>query len=285
MNELITPNVRIFSYGGGIQSFTTLLMQTRGDLEKPFDLYIFANVGNDSEKETTLRHIHEIAMPLAEEHNIAFKTVQKIRRGGTPDTLYREITADNRSVRFPAYMSGGAPGRRACTVDFKVRPIQKSIKAVWGGQHVELGIGFSTDEAYRVAKKPEGWHTQGDASHPLGFTQRYAFPLIDHAMSRTDCHAYIERAGFAVPPKSACWFCPFTGRVEWIEMRRHDPQLFARCVDLESRINEKRVLMGRDAVYLHSSAKPLNQAVGEQAGLFEEFYDADNECQTGYCGL
>lgn len=277
--------VRIFSYGGGVQSFATLLLQSRGELEKPFDLYIFANVGADSEKPSTLDHIESIVLPLAVRSGIPFLTVTAKTREGNTKTLHQEITGNNRSIRFPAYMSGGAPGNRSCTVDYKVRPVQKAIRSMYAGKRIALGIGFSVDEMYRAKRKPTDWHEQGDKSHKLGFTQQYTFPLIDRGMSRNDCHAFIQRAGYQVPSKSACWFCPFTSKTEWIEMRRADSEMFSRCVALERRINEKRSALGKDNVYLHSSALPLVNAVPEQAGLFESFWDADNECQTGYCGL
>jgi hypothetical protein len=97
--------------------------------------------------------------------------------------------------------------------------------------------------------------------------------------------AYIESTGLPVPAKSACWFCPFTKRTEWIEMRRNDPEQFQAAVDMERAINEKRIALGGTPVYIHRDCLPLDQAVGEQATLFDLFEDTDTDCETGYCGI
>lgn len=57
-------HVRIFSYGAGVQSFATLVLQTKGKLSTPYDVFIFANVGHDSENPATLEHYENVAKPL-----------------------------------------------------------------------------------------------------------------------------------------------------------------------------------------------------------------------------
>lgn len=49
--------MRLFSYGGGVQSFCTLLLQIDNKLTEPFDVYVFANVGEDSENPATLEQV------------------------------------------------------------------------------------------------------------------------------------------------------------------------------------------------------------------------------------
>lgn len=44
-------------------------------------------------------------------------------------------------------------------------------------------------------------------------------------------------------------------------------------------LNERRGTLGKDAVYFHSSVKPLAVAVGDQSS----FDDLLGECDSGYC--
>jgi hypothetical protein len=66
-------------------------------------------------------------------------------------------------------------------------------------------------------------------------------------------------------------------------MRRKRPDLFEKAIGIEARLNDIRTHIGRDEVFLHSSCKPLAEAVPEQAGLFDVL-DAENDrCDSGYC--
>ena len=83
-----------------------------------------------------------------------------------------------------------------------------------------------------------------------------------------------------MPPKSACWFCPFHTLSVWAEMRQHDPAQFWKAAELEAFINARRAHLGRDPVYFTTKGKPLPFAVSEHAqpALFE-----DEVCDSGYC--
>jgi hypothetical protein len=59
------PDVRIFSYGGGVQSNAVLVLQATGQLPEPYDYFVFANVGNDSENPDTLHYLEAVAKPYA----------------------------------------------------------------------------------------------------------------------------------------------------------------------------------------------------------------------------
>jgi hypothetical protein len=274
-----TNAFRVFSYGGGVQSFAVLAMQARGELPNPFDAFVMANVGDDSENPATLKHLYEVALPLAQSAGVRLEIVRKVTHIRPGETLYQNIMGvESKMVRFPVYQKGKMPFRKVCTANFKIEPINNWIK-LQGHARVELGIGFSTEEAYRVERKPKDWHDAG------GFERLYVYPLIEAQLSRIHAMAYIESTGLPVPAKSACWFCPFTKRTEWIEMRRNDPEQFQAAVDMERAINEKRIALGGTPVYIHRDCLPLDQAVGEQATLFDLFEDTDTDCETGYCGI
>lgn len=260
--------MRVFSFGGGVQSVAVLVLAAQGKVQ--YDHFLFANVGHDSENPDTLRYVEQVANPYAAQHGIDLIELHRTKRNGQPETLYEHVAGNARSVIIPVRMSNGAPGNRGCTSDFKVKVIAKWLKehGASKGQPAVTGLGISTDEAQRARKE------SGIAWQVL------EYPLLQLGLSRRDCMALIADAGLPVPPKSACFFCPYKRKAEWQEMRRTQPELFEKAVALERRINEKRKEIGKDDVYLHPSLYPLEQVVGIQQPLFE-----DKDCDSGYCFL
>lgn len=264
---------RVFSYGGGVQSNAVLVLQATGKLISPYDAFVFANVGADSENPATLRYIEEVAKPYAAKHGIRFVEVQKTRFG-EPDTLYQAVMRSERDVPLPVYI-GGAPGNRKCTTEYKLRVIDRWCKRQsW--THIVQGLGISLDEWQRA--RDTHWHdTYG--KQPLGYWKRREYPLLDLRLSRADCLRIIKEAGLPQPPKSSCFFCPYHRPAEWIELKRHRPDLFDVAVEMERHMNEVRENLGRDAVYLHRALVPLDQAVGDQLPMFPEW----DTCDEGVC--
>jgi hypothetical protein len=275
------PHVRIFSFGGGVQSTALLVMQATDQLKKPFDVFVFANVGDDSENPATLDYMRRYSIPYARRHGIPFITVQKTTYG-EPETLYEYIYRTPRSVPIPAFMRGGAPGNRSCTRDFKILVVDRYAKQC-GWSHATVGLGISLDEFTRM--RDEDWHNTFGGK-PVGYMKRREHPLIHQRITRNQCHAIIRDAGLPQPPKSSCWFCPFHRPNDWIEMRRTQPRLFAQAVMLEKHINAKRNAVGRDYVYLHVHLVPLDRAVPDQPLLPGFGPESTNvEMCDGYCHI
>ena len=266
-------NLMTFSFGGGRQSMAALVLASRGVPELIGRTFLFSNVGEDSEKPQTLEYVETIARPFAIKNGIELHELRRVgRRGkrkGEVITIYEQLIGDNRTVDIPVRMSNGAPGNRNCTKTFKI-----DVIAEWTRRHgatkdnpATVGIGFTWDEIHRIGRADRIKHQVSD------------YPLIDLRMTTADCVTVIEKAGLPLPPKSACWFCPFQSNSDWLRLRENDPELFDRAVDLENIINAKRAKIGKDMVFLHSSATPLDQAVGKQYELFSD----DDSCQSGYC--
>ena len=261
--------LRTFSFGGGVQSTAVLVLAALGRVQ--YDAFLFANVGDDSENPETLEYIERYAKPYAAKHGIEIVTLQKLWKG-KPETLYGRIQRSERSLPLPVRMSNGAPGRRTCTADFKIDVIAK-----WQKQHgatkadpAVCGLGISIDEIHR-ARVDSGiaWQT-------------LEYPLLDLRMFRRDCVNLIESVGLAVPPKSSCYFCPFHNRDEWKRLKREQPDLFLRAVDMEKMLNGRRGDLGKDQIFLHSALMPLDQAVGDQMAF--DFTETDDlPCDTGHC--
>jgi hypothetical protein len=259
--------LRFFSYGGGVQSTAVLVLAAQGKVQ--YDQFLFSNVGDDSEFPGTLTYFREIAMPYAKEHGIELIELEKKRRDGSSETLMENLIRNTRSVGIPVRMSNGSPSHRNCTTRFKINVIGKHTKKMGASktQPAILGLGISTDEIQRVR------------TDNVFKWQLNEYPLIDLNLGRNDCTRLIEEAGLPIPPKSSCWFCPFRDKKSWADMKKDDPALFQKAVDLEEYLTQKRYAMGRDRIYFHSSARPLDEAVIDAQ---PSFFDGDF-CDSGYC--
>src|SRR5947209_1941983 len=51
------PMLKVFSFGGGVQSTAALVLAARGEID--YQTFLFANVGGDSENPETLRYVRE----------------------------------------------------------------------------------------------------------------------------------------------------------------------------------------------------------------------------------
>lgn len=257
--------MRVFSFGGGRQSMSVLVLAAQGRLQ--YDAFLFSNVGEKAENPETLRYFREVALPYAQAHGIELVEVaRRYHKTGEQRDLYDHLVGDIRTIAIPAYMDGGQ-GNRKCTNEWK-----RAVIARWLKQHgatpaapATVGIGFSLDEYQRM---------NTDSGIPWVVNE---WPLIDLRMTLEDCRRVIRDAGLPEPPKSSCWFCPYKRHGEWLKMRQEQPGLFDRAVALEKRINEKRTMIGKDTMYLHRSLRPLDQ-IGEQMT-----FDFEENCESGYC--
>ena len=268
-------SVRVISYGGGVQSTALCVLATQGKIGH-VDAALFANVGEDSEHPDTIRYVREVMQPWATERGLSIHMLDRIRRTGERETLYqRLLRPGSRSIPIPVRMPDtGAPGTRNCTMDFKVKVIRKCLRAhgVTKTAPATVLIGFSSDEFQRVnSRRPSDYETP-------------EHPLLDLRLSREDCKRVIERAGLPVPPKSACYFCPFHRPSRWARMRRDEPALFQKSVELERTLNDRREMLGRDHVYFTRFGKPLDEAIHvEQPDLDFGSALGDESCDDGYC--
>lgn len=154
------PQLRVISYGGGVQSTALLVLAAQGRID--FKTFLMANVGDDSEHPATLEYVRNVAMPYAAEHGIDLQLLDRIKRDGTVETLWGRLmdpktcracrgsgwrftdhhtdesvecdTCDgtgkvqSRSLPIPVRMDNGAPGTRSCTADFKMKVTARWLK-------------------------------------------------------------------------------------------------------------------------------------------------------------
>ena len=267
--------MRIISYGGGVQSTALCVLAVQGKIGH-VDAALFSNVGDDSEYPATITYVREKMVPLCAERGLAVHDLHRVKRNGDTETLWQRLMKPgSRSLPIPVRMPDtGAPGTRNCTAEFKIKVITKWIRAHGATQDAPatVCIGFSTDEAHRANNR---------SASPYETPE---FPLLDLRLSRTDCKNIISRAGLPVPPKSACFFCPFHRPAMWSKMRRDEPVLFQKSVDLEATLLARRVELGRDPVYLTRFGKPLADAIEERQADLPGLLDPDTDsCDEGYC--
>lgn len=274
MTAPMTPSLRAFSYGGGVQSTAALVLAATGRID--FPVFLFANVGADSEEPATLDYLNRYAKPYAAKHGIQLHELHRVRRDGSTETLFGRLTREgSRSLPIPVRMSNGKPGTRSCTADFKIKVVGKWLKqhGATAALPATVGIGISLDEIERLNNR---------RAEPY---ERPVYPLLDldPPLRRYDCERVIRAAGLPVPSKSACWFCPFRRPSTWAETRRDQPELFERACALEDLLNDRRRMLGKDPVFLTRFNRPLGEAVAAAQDFLPGLFDDEPLCDNGAC--
>jgi len=190
----------ILSYGAGVDSTALLFLLIKNKV--PLDYVVFADTG--SELPETYDYIDTIKQYLAQLH-VPFKIVRT--RGGK--SLHDKC--EERKV-IPSQVW------RWCTRDFKVSPIYRFYRSL--NSYIYQYIGIDYDEFYRIK--------DSTASYVENI-----YPLIENKIGRDQCIKIIKNAGFPVPSKSGCYFCPFNNRDRWIHIFRNYPTLFNEAMQLE----------------------------------------------------
>lgn len=264
--------MRVFSFGGGVQSTAALVLSAAGKL--PYTHFLFSNVGDDSENPDTIRYVNDVIKPFAEQAGLQIITVQKMDKNGDSKTLLEAVMRMDRNIPIPMYING-SPAKRICTSDYKIEIVTKWMRQNAGAtkeNRVPVGVGISVDESHRM-------RTDDPERSPY---TKIEYPLIDLMLTRIDCQSIIAKAGLSMAPKSSCWFCPFKKQHEWTDMRQHQPELFAKAIELEQTVRSK--LPDYQHLWLTSAKRPIEQAVPlPTANMFAGEDDSWDFCESGYC--
>jgi hypothetical protein len=258
--------IRVLSLGAGVQSTTMALMAAHRELEMP-DCAIFADTGWEPGAVYThlawLRSSNVLPFPV---HIVSAGNLRA-------DALKRSNTTGGRFAAIPWFIDKNGKtvmGRRQCTKEYKLRPIQRKIVELMDGKHpkhgAEVMIGISTDEATR-AKPSQVQYIEN------------VFPLLDAHMSRQGCLDWLTRHQYPHPPKSSCIGCPFHNDIEWRGLTKAE---FADAAFVDRAIRHQPGFTYEQ--YMHRSLKPLDQvdlSTPEERGQLNMF---NNECE-GLCGV
>jgi hypothetical protein len=257
----------VISLGAGVQSTTLALMAAHGEIGPMPDCAIFADTG--WEPKAVYAHLDwlESVLPFP---------VHRVSGGDLrANALLGSNTTGQPFSVVPWFMKmpngDAAMGRRQCTKEYKLRPIQRKVVDLLGGKRrkggTEMWIGISLDEIVRLKD-----------SRVQYVVNRW--PLIEREMRRYDCLNWLSRHGYPEPPKSACIGCPFHDNAQW---RALSPEEFADAVTMDRAIRHQPGFRGEQ--YMHRSLKPLDQvdlSTAADRGQIEFGFLA--ECD-GICGV
>lgn len=261
--------LRVLSLGAGVQSTTMALMAAHGEIGPMPDCAIFADTG--WEPKAVYDHLQWLSSP-----NVLPFPVHIVSQGNLrEDSLARQNSNGRRHASVPWFLrmpdGGEGIGRRQCTSEYKLKPINRKIRELLGAKRpakgsAEIWIGISTDEAMRV--KP---------ARVQYMINRH--PLIERRMNRIDCLAWMDRHGYPMPPKSSCIGCPFHSAAHWRAMA---PEELADAISVDEAIRDQAGIRGQQ--FMHRSRRPLAEVdltSDEDNGQLNLFI---NECE-GMCGV
>jgi hypothetical protein len=262
--------IRILSMGWGVQTWALAAMVALGDLP-PVDYVVHADTGHE------MADTYEFAAmwtPWLEERG---QTVIVVR---DPDPHF---PPEDKGVVIPAYTVNRETGKhgqihRECTNNWKVRPlrlfardrlVELGIKRV--SNSVEMVMGISLDEFIRMR----------DSN--VGYVQN-VYPLVDARITRAGCIDYLKSHDLPIPPKSACTFCPYSSKVRWKELKRAGGPDWAEAVAVDEALRSPvREAYFDGDLYVHSSGKPLPEAIKIPEDYGAEQLSLDDGCESGFC--
>lgn len=214
--------VKVVSFGAGVNSTAILALVKLGELDLGDHLIVFADTG--AERPSTYCHIREMQKEM---------DIQIVKN---PIPLY-DFCLKNHVI----------PSRlhRWCTDRWKVQPMRHSIEATVGTGYNYV-IGFDATEERRVLRS----RARNDDAE---------FPLYDLGITRKACKRLILKAGWGVPEKSGCYFCPFQRKIEWMGLKENQPSLFQKAVELEHNAHSRYAGM-----FLYGDT-PLDETLSDES--------------------
>lgn len=246
----------VLSYGGGLDSWVMLLEAVgRGE---HIDVVVFVDVGapgHPGEWPSTYRHIDEVVKPFCARHGIRFVAItHELYPVRDAKSLFQWLWD-----RDQIPVSGDD---RICTIIAKVERFEKWLDDTYPGQEVTVWVGFDAAEEKRVANDPnagqprtasymkhrggknpgrrEILHNSFRWARGMAFAMTHArrinrFPLVEWGLCRCRCLATAHAAGFPVPRKSACVFCPYGTKGDYQRLLVELPETFALVERLEAK--------------------------------------------------
>lgn len=272
------PALRVVSFGAGVQSTVMLLRGIQGDFGPRPDVAIFSDT--EFEPSAVYRHLEWVKGEVARQTNGQVE-VNVVSKGSLrEDQLAGLNSTGQRFAAMPLFTAGGAGmGRRQCTREYKIEPIEKEIRRLLGvakgkrvpkGVIVEQWIGISTDEIERLKYNLRPWAVN-------------RWPLIEARMSRADCRAWFEREYPGQPlPASLCIACPYRDNNMWRHLRDTAPDDFEEACQFDDAIRHtgSRLKGMKEQQFVHRSGVPLREADLEDNAIADLI---SGECD-GMCG-
>lgn len=297
MTVLPDLTIRVLSLGAGVQSTTLALMSIEGKLPRP-DAAVFADTGWEpravyehldrlsGELERAGIPLHRVSQgnlrqdAINPDHRYAsipyfvrnppFEVTEPIEWDACPVCAGssgdgecakcdgKQLVPVRWQKRPAALKEREGMGRRQCTSEYKLAPINRKVRELLGakppdfrrvpkGRVAEQWIGFSVDEIHRVSNR-------------FGVSYLQArYPLIELGMNRINCERWLESRGWNAVTKSACVGCPYHGNAQWRDLRDNRPDEWADAVAFDEAIRKGGAhgLPLNGEAFLHRSRIPL----------------------------
>ena len=264
--------LRILSLGAGVQSSTLALMIEKGEIE-PIDFAVFADTMQETQD--TYDHLKFLQDTCSFEIKI-------VSEGDLLEDTF------NKFIHIPFHTKNKSDGKgglitRQCTNHYKIRPVYQEIRKALGLQKGELNktgiiveqiMGISLDEMQRMTINKTKWINN-------------VYPLVEKKIRRSDCIEWLKMNDFPIPPRSACWFCPYNSKSRWLDLKYNYPEYFEKAIQLDKKI---RNFKGRTnsikedvELYLTSRKKPLDEVDFEKKDNNQIDFSFVDEC-SGMCG-
>lgn len=202
--------MRFLNFGCGVNSVSIVALMVAGKV-KPVDYIVFADTG--AEKQETYEYLEyfKTVCPYPIE-------VVQSKEGSLLDYCRKKVCLPSIYPRW-------------CTDRWKKKPLEKFRRSKCDEEQEVFLIGIAQDES----KRAQAWRNQTNVE----------FPLLELHYSRQDCIDEIVKAGWKVPIKSGCFFCPFSNVSEFAQLRTKHPEQFKEICDLEKqyleRLTENRI--------------------------------------------
>jgi 3'-phosphoadenosine 5'-phosphosulfate sulfotransferase (PAPS reductase)/FAD synthetase len=247
----VSDKIDILNYGGGRQTIALCILVATGKYRRP-DKVLIADTGREAQ--STWDYLDTYVRPLMTRVGLEVEIA--------PHSLATvDLYGHNGDLLLPVYTETGK-FKTYCSNEWKASVIQRYLRS----QDITEAynwIGYACDEASRINKdKTQCWTK--------------TFPLIEMMLTKQDCMAIIERAGYPLPPKSSCFMCPHRSNEEWRLIRDKYPAQFAEAIRIDNEIREEDEQHG---VFLHQDRVPLAEADLERPDRREP----DRQCGLGWC--
>ncbi len=203
---------KIASFGCGVDSVAGLL------LNSDYDEIIFADTGNERPETYTYLDYFE-------------------KKSGLKITRVRSHYG---KIANYYYSKKAQPSKwkRDCTGKFKISPIRKYLRNKYGKKEsFEMSIFIDFSEFHRMRKS--------DVKYIKNI-----YPLVEQKISRPELKELIISKGYELPIKSGCYFCPYTTKKGWLDLKEKYPNLYKNVLKLEKNSRMKLPLInlkGKDS--------------------------------------
>jgi hypothetical protein len=240
----------IVSYGAGTNS--TALLVGMVSLNIRPDAIIFSDTGG--ERPETYSYLSYFNHWL-------------VQKGFPEITIVKYATKEGRQITLEEYLLEKkvlppvAYGFKSCSDKFKIRPLEKFIKANFPKQNIQMYIGFDTGESRRIRTNPKKDHHN-------------VYKLIEWGWDRKRCIEEIANVGLCLPGKSSCFFCPNMKKPEILEL---SSELKDRAIKIEQ--NAKEGLSELKGLGRQYAWKDLIESDQEQHKLFDDLDLFQKPCE------